>query len=36
MIPYENIHTALSFVPAMLHPKPEDVLIIGLGSGNTL
>lgn len=36
MIPYENIHTALGFVPAMLHPKPEDVLIIGLGSGNTL
>ncbi|MEZ5435735.1 MAG: fused MFS/spermidine synthase [Pseudomonadales bacterium] len=35
-IPYENIHTALSYVPAVLHPAPEDILIIGLGSGNTL
>lgn len=34
--PYEDIHTALSMVPAMLHPAPKDILIIGLGSGNTL
>ena len=35
-MPYENAHTALSFVPAMLHALPKDILIIGLGSGNTL
>ncbi|MCC7516420.1 MAG: fused MFS/spermidine synthase, partial [Pseudomonadales bacterium] len=25
-IPYENVHTALSFVPAILHPLPKDIL----------
>jgi len=35
-IPYEGVHTALSMVPAMLHPLPKDILIIGLGSGNTI
>ena len=35
-IPFEDVHTALSMVPAMLHPLPKDILIIGLGSGNTI
>lgn len=35
-IPFEDGHTALSMVPAMLHPLPKDILIIGLGSGNTI
>lgn len=34
-IPYGNIHTALGALPALIHPAPGDVLIIGLGSGDT-
>jgi predicted membrane-bound spermidine synthase len=34
-IPYGNIHTALGALPALIHPAPADVVIIGLGSGDT-
>jgi spermidine synthase len=35
-IPYGDIHTALGMVPAFVHPNPREVLIIGLGSGDTV
>ncbi len=35
-IPYGGGHTLLGLVPALLHPAPHDVLVIGLGSGDTL
>ncbi|HUE89664.1 MAG TPA: fused MFS/spermidine synthase, partial [Vicinamibacterales bacterium] len=34
-IPYGNIHTALGALPVLIHPAPRDVVIIGLGSGDT-
>jgi spermidine synthase len=34
-IPYEGIHTLLGAVPALVNPDPEDVAVIGLGSGET-
>lgn len=34
-IPYEGDHTLLGALPAIVHPRPLDVAIIGLGSGNT-
>jgi spermidine synthase len=34
-LPYEGIHTLLGAVPALIHPDPEDVAVIGLGSGET-
>ena len=36
VIPYGEIHTALGALPALLHPDPRDVAIIGLGSGDTV
>lgn len=35
-IPFGGIHSALGALPALLHPKPESIAIIGLGSGDTL
>ncbi len=37
-MPYssDNIHTALGALPVLLHPRPVDVAVIGLGSGGTL
>jgi spermidine synthase len=35
-IPYATVHTALGALPAMLHPAPRDVAVIGLGSGDSL
>jgi spermidine synthase len=35
-IPYGDIHTALGALPALLHPDPRTVAIIGLGSGDTV
>jgi predicted membrane-bound spermidine synthase len=35
-VPYGGGHTLLGLVPALLHPVPRDVLVIGLGSGDTL
>jgi predicted membrane-bound spermidine synthase len=34
-IPYETYHGFLGIVPALAHPKPRDVLVIGIGSGGT-
>ena len=36
VLPFGGTHSNLGFVPAMLHPRPEDVAVIGLGSGDTL
>jgi spermidine synthase len=34
-IPFGDIHTVLGAMPLLIHPSPADVLIIGLGSGDT-
>lgn len=34
-IPYGNIHTVLGVLPLLLHPNPEEIALIGLGSGDT-
>ena len=33
--PYMHLHGLLGSVPALLHPNPTDIMIIGLGSGGT-
>jgi predicted membrane-bound spermidine synthase len=33
--PYMDVHGLLGTVPALLHPQPTDIMIIGLGSGGT-
>jgi spermidine synthase len=35
-IPYGDIHTALGAMPALVHPNPRTVAIVGLGSGDTV
>jgi spermidine synthase len=35
LLPFGGIHTALGALPATLHQAPNDVAIIGLGSGDT-
>jgi predicted membrane-bound spermidine synthase len=35
VLPFGGIHTALGAAPAAIHPAPETVAIIGLGSGDT-
>ena len=35
-LPYGSFHTVLGALPVLLHPKPESVALIGLGSGETL
>jgi SAM-dependent methyltransferase len=34
-LPFGGIHARLGALPAVLHPAPRDVVVIGLGSGNT-
>ncbi len=34
-LPYGSVHTAIGVFGAMLHPNPERVAVIGLGSGDT-
>ena len=34
-IPFEGLHTLLGAVPAIVHPEPAEVAVIGLGSGET-
>ena len=34
-IPYGNVHTVLGALPALLHENPEEIAVIGLGSGDT-
>lgn len=33
--PYLHLHGLLGSVPALLHPQPTEIMIIGLGSGGT-
>ena len=33
---FDGIHTILGALPAMVHPAPASVVVIGLGSGDTL
>jgi spermidine synthase len=33
--PYLQVHALMGTIPALMHPHPEQVLIIGLGSGGT-
>jgi spermidine synthase/MFS family permease len=35
-LPYGSYHTVLGALPALVHPDPESVAVIGLGSGDTL
>jgi hypothetical protein len=34
-LPFGGVHTLLGALPALLHPRPERVAIVGLGSGDT-
>ena len=34
-LPYGGIHSLLGALPAVMHPSPRDVVVIGLGSGDT-
>lgn len=34
-VPYLRIHTTLGALPALVHPDPKRVLVIGIGSGGT-
>src|SRR4029453_41586 len=35
-LPFGGIHTALGVCPALLHPNPVSIAVIGLGSGDTV
>lgn len=35
-LPYGGFHTVLGALPVLIHPNPESVALIGLGSGETL
>lgn len=35
-IPFGGVHSVLGALPSMLHADPQDIAIIGLGSGDTL
>jgi hypothetical protein len=35
-LPYGGYHTVLGALPALLHPRPEAVAVIGLGSADTV
>jgi spermidine synthase len=35
-MPYGGIHTMLGMLPAFVHPRPQRIAIIGLGSGDTV
>jgi predicted membrane-bound spermidine synthase len=34
-LPFDGIHTLLGAIPALVHPGPKSVLVVGLGSGET-
>jgi spermidine synthase/MFS family permease len=34
-IPYGGGHTVLGALPSLIHPAPREILVIGLGSGDT-
>ena len=35
-LPYGSIHTQIGMLGAILHPNPEEIAVIGLGSGDTV
>ena len=35
-LPFGGIHTALGACPALMHPHPASIAVIGLGSGDTV
>jgi spermidine synthase len=35
ILPYGGIWTLMGLIPVLAHPEPADVLVIGLGAGNT-
>jgi spermidine synthase len=35
-IPFYDFHITLGMVPAMVHPEPKDIAVIGMGAGATL
>lgn len=35
-LPYGGVHTQMGMFAVLLHPKPEEVAVIGLGSGDTV
>jgi spermidine synthase len=35
ILPFGGAHTILGMLPALIHPDPKNVLLIGLGAGNT-
>ncbi len=34
-LPFGGIHTLLGAIPALVHPAPRSIAVVGLGSGNT-
>jgi spermidine synthase len=34
-LPFGGLHTRLGALPALMHPRPERIAIVGLGSGDT-
>jgi hypothetical protein len=34
-LPFGGVHSVLGALPAAIHPRPRDVAIVGLGSGDT-
>ncbi|GEP44687.1 spermidine synthase [Brevifollis gellanilyticus] len=34
-LPYGHVHSVLGALPALLHPNPQRIAVIGLGSGDT-
>ena len=35
MLPFGGLHSAIGALPALIHPRPARVAVIGLGSGDT-
>jgi len=35
-VPYGGIHSFLGVLPVLVHPNPQDIAMIGLGSGDTM
>ena len=35
-LPFSDFHVRLGAIPTLLHPNPQEVLVIGLGLGSTL
>lgn len=35
VVPFDAFHSFLGAMPALLHPSPKRVMVVGIGSGNT-